>query len=124
MPGDIHDVFEAGGRSQFLENLNPIDNERAYLCFNNEEWLTNEIRAPIPLVPKPISMQQGTISSTSPQLVSMNRSSGLLGKKKRKQFDEDRREKVKKVRKLGACLRCRIYKLWVSATSIRKLLHN
>ncbi|KAH8176293.1 hypothetical protein LIA77_04711 [Sarocladium implicatum] len=38
---------------------------------------------------------------------------GCIGKVRRRKFGHDERQKVNKVRKQGACLRCRVYKLSV-----------
>ncbi|KAL2680346.1 hypothetical protein Neosp_007943 [[Neocosmospora] mangrovei] len=60
------------------------------------------IRKPVSIAPKP---------STSPTTTGTLDLSPGCDQKKRKRFDDEGREKVKKVRKSGACYRCRIYKV-------------
>ena len=57
------------------------------------------------------TIQKGKTSSKMPQSGSSNKSPPLAPKKKRKRYDKKGREKVEKVRRLGACFRCKIIKL-------------
>ena len=90
---------------------NNIIDDWTYHCFNREGQLENEIRAPIPITPKPPIIEKGTMSSEMPQSRISNNSPSLIPQQKRKRYDEEGREKVKKMRRLGACFRCKIYKL-------------
>ena len=96
-------------------NLNSIGTE--WFCFE-ETWPMNEIRESALIAPTPTTLQSVTTSPTLPQPVSLSGLPPPLPKRKRKPFCQKGREKVKTVRRLGACYRCKIYKLTVGAAHI------
>ena len=95
------------------DESNNIIDDWTYNCFSQEGQLANEIRALVPIAPKLPTVDIGTTSSEMPPLRDSNNSPPLILQKKRKRYDEEGREKVKKLRRLGACFRCKIYKLSV-----------
>lgn len=73
-----------------------------------------EGRVPVPIAPKTLPSAPKTPATASQNLKGGSDSQSQLapiGKPKRKRFDTHEREKVKRVRRLGACFRCKIYKL-------------
>ncbi|KAI0399864.1 hypothetical protein F4802DRAFT_533130 [Xylaria palmicola] len=79
-----------------------------YICFDNHGWCTDVIRAPL-IAPKPSAP---TMSPSIPFLgPSSHPAPPSAQKRKRSQFNYEGKKKMKIVRKRGACLRCKIYKL-------------
>ncbi|XXG98818.1 hypothetical protein Hte_005148 [Hypoxylon texense] len=108
----LYSVQENGGNScsPFAFDLGNI--EAGYSCFrlNPQSWRTNEVTTQIPIAPK-----TGVDTHGMPPSAAKGPSSSLLlPKRKRKRFDAKGRAKAKKIRKLGACFRCKIYKLQCS----------
>ena len=85
-------------------DLTNVDPNMTYHCFDNEGQLAEEVRAPVLIAPKIPAITQSTPSSEVRQATESV-------PRKRKRYDEKGREKAKKIRRLGACFRCKIYKL-------------
>ncbi|KAM6520226.1 hypothetical protein FALCPG4_013779 [Fusarium falciforme] len=85
-----------------ITSFNGTDMEWACVYPNEEGCDESPVRKPVSIAPKP---------STSPTTTDTLDLSPGCGQKKRKRFDDGGREKVKKVRKSGACYRCKVYKL-------------
>lgn len=92
------------------------DSEMRYIADNYcfRQTANNAAPAAVPMTASQSGSSSGgsTLPTTSPSAVAPVPSS--LQKRRRKQPDEEGRKKVKRMRKLGACFRCRIYKLEVS----------
>ncbi|UPK95160.1 hypothetical protein LCI18_006095 [Fusarium solani-melongenae] len=85
-----------------ITSFNGADMEWLCIYANEERSDESPVRKPVSIAPKP---------STSPTTTETLDLSPGCGQKKRKRFDDEGREKVKNVRKSGACFRCKVYKL-------------
>lgn len=92
------------------DDTNSTNADYTYHCYN-EVQLANETRELVPIAPKLPVIEQGTTTSEMLQSRSLNNPTPLVSQKKRRRYDEEGREKAKRVRRLGACFRCKIYKL-------------
>lgn len=61
----------------------------------------------VPIAPRPEPMAETTVPDARDTMT------GCIGRVRRRKFGHNDLEKVNKVRKKGACLRCRVYKLSV-----------
>lgn len=104
--------INTGSWLPILNDSNNADTDWTYDCLNKEEPSVFKIPVPVPIAPKPPTIRQDLQSPIRPQPPSIDGSS-LLVSNKRKRFDDKGRAKVKSVRRLGACFRCRISKLLV-----------
>ena len=86
-----------------------------YHCFDREGQLASQNQAPIAIAPKLPLIQQGIVPNEPPQ---SSNSTPIVRPKKRKRYDDAGRDKVKRVRKVSACFRCKIYKLSASGNPI------
>ena len=118
----VSEVYDYSWPNGLGDPNNNID--WTYFCFNKKGQLVSDTRASMPIAPKPLPRDPGTIVSEMPGLTSLNNSPPLLPQKKRKRYDETEREKVRRVRRLGACFRCKIYKLPVGRCPPSVLQHN
>ncbi|KAI1127106.1 hypothetical protein F5Y10DRAFT_243431 [Nemania abortiva] len=119
-PLPVTNASTTGGSSSFDGFIEPIldsvglqpdqlNDSSCFNCFDGLAWPLSASSQPRPIAPNPAAKESESLAPAS--LPGTDMISSISPKRKRGAFDNEGRSKVKKVRRLGACLRCRIYRL-------------